>query len=487
MGVLLAMGCGGDRSPIRIPGPALWIGEESRELSTRELRSLSRNGVQDLFVEVGSLRWKEKEPTLERLSWPDLPERPAAVLVIRGLWPAPTPKPRTASEALIPRFETLLAEASQQGLDPLGIHLDLAVSGGEDSTRSYGRFLERLADGVPGRWSWSATVDPEAPGTEELVEAADFVVAFVYGTRPGGERPGPGSRSFAEARTLEDRLASWDKPHLTGIVTLGTARLRSTGETVTRTDLTQLAWDRALEAGHGFTLEAADRQHYRFEARRRTFVAGQPVEKGTEVEATGTSSAHVAELLRILRRDSGTSYRGPVFYRLPGVQEGLSLEVDQLVHALEGPEAARPGLEVGVSGRRMGPRLWDLAVSLRETRGEPTDLGFVDANWVDLVLGGSGTIIEVEPGNFYRYELLRRSEGALEKTLRRPDVVRLYAPYVPGHGEVRSGPIRIRVADRPRVTVRGSFLAPYGETLDVGPRTLVPGAAPEEGTEVTSE
>lgn len=480
-------GCGGDRSPTRTPGPALWITEASGELSPREFRSLSRRGVRDLFVEAGTLSWNGTDPSLERTPWIAVPERTPTTLVIRGRWPGTAPRPKKASAVLAPAFEELLGDARNQGFDATGLHLDLEVAAREEAVSAYAEFLERVGKEVPGRWSWSATVDSRLPGTERLASATDFVVEFVYGERPGrpGARP---SWSFAEARTAADRLASYGRPYLIGIVTLGTARVGATGERVTETDLAQLAWDRDLEPGHGFTLEAGDRQHYRFEARRRTFVAGTAIAKGESVEVSGTSSLHVAELLQILREGAGEGYRGPLFYRLPGVGEGLSLAVEPLVHALEGPGATRPELAATVSGRKRGGRTWELAVTLREERGEPTELGFVDANWVDLALADEGVVQSVEPGNFYRYELLRRTGETLRRTLGRPDVVRLYAPYLPGHGELRSGPIRVRVPERPRVTVSGSFLAPYGRTLEVGPRTLevgpgalVPRPPPEEG------
>ena len=476
---LLLGGCGGEHAPDRAPGSALWVTDASRALPPAELRLLARGGITELFVEAGELDWAGGSATLKALPLYRPPERTPATLVLRGPWPVEPPDAGDAAESLAPAVRGLLGEAPARGLEVSGLHLHLEMPDGEAALKGLAELIRSLRREVGGRVAWSASLDVEAPGVAAVAEATDFFVVVAYG-RPPGEADDPDAWSFAAAEHRARLASDLDRPFLLGVETLGWARLED-GTIVTRTDLTQLAWDRQLEVGRGFTLEGADRLTYRFVARAPTFLGGRELAPGAAISVQATSSAHLAHLMQSLREELGESYRGVLFHRLGGLGEGLALGPGSLVHGLEGTDTS-PELEAVLLGGSRSASRWVVEVRLRETAGEPTDLGF------ELAAPEGSWFGEVEPGNFYRYELFRRTpDGSLERTLRRPEVVRLYAPFLPADGELRSGPIRVvHRGDRLAVGISGSFLAPFGREIALGPVEMEPappGARTPEGDE----
>lgn len=487
--VLAIAGCGGQRAPERSEGSALWVSDASRPLAAAELRALSRGGVRELFVEVGELTWDGSRPALGAFPWYEPPERVLATLVVRGSWPAREIDGADVAESLAPAIRPLLAQAPSHKLELSGVHLHLDLPREEAAHEALADALGKLRKEIGGRLAWSATLDVEAPGAERVARAADFFVVFAYG-RPPAAADDARSWQLTESERRTRLATALDRPFLLGVVTLGWARVND-GEALTRTDLTQLAWDRRLEAGHGFTLEGADRLTYRFVSQGRTYVGGQELRRGDAVAVHTTSSAHVAALLEALEGELGEGYRGVLFHRLGGLGEGLSLGPRALLHGLARQEVP-PGVEVRILGGRRGGNRWVIEAVVRETAGEPTDLGVVDTNWVEVALPPGAHLGQVEPGNFYRYELLRRrADGSLERSLRRPEVVRFYAPFLPAHGELRSGPIQVvHRGDGLPTTVTASFLAPYGREVVVGPEEIepVPAAAmPQQGEDGEGE
>jgi hypothetical protein len=136
--------------------------------------------------------------------------------------------------------------------------------------------------------------------------------------------------------------------------------------------------------------------------------------------------------------------------------------------------------------QRTDPRRWVLQVGVGNTAGTTSDLGLLDTNWLEVELSG-GWFGEVRPGDFYRFQLLeRRPDGTAVRTLRRPDVLRLYAPILAGGRRLTSGPIVVlaTAARRPELTYQASFLAPFGGTAEVPRQPWVPvdpSAAAESG------
>jgi hypothetical protein len=450
----------------------LWLSAASPALEASQLDDLENAGVGELFVEAAALRWEEGQPTLEKRSVPSLPRRTQTTLVVGGGW-ADLEDPWQAAQLLAAPLFRLKEEAEERRMAPLGFHFDLS---GVENVESYASFLSALRRQLGEELVVSATLPSRLvgrPEAGELANAVDYLVVFLYGQRPG-QMEEAAAWDFRELEKSLQELELLEVPYMIGVVTVGTAshlgsRRERLGQT-TEANIRGLLRNPRLGLDFGFPLRGVDRQVYTFEAHGPMQLGSWRMRSGDRVRVVSTASFHLEELVRVLGASGVSRLLGQVYYRLPAAAEGLSLSLVNLLDAL-GPERAGPELEVEVE--RVGGSRWTrlLRIRIRNLRAEATELGLVDHNYVQLTArrGSFGT---VKTGEFDRYDLLRRdADGELVRTLKEPEVLRLYLAYLGSHEEISSGAVQLRRAGggRPSLLVEASFLEPGGRTVTYGP------------------
>lgn len=474
LALLLAsvLACGGDwRRPVKAPGSALWLAAGSEPLTAAAISRLRELGAGELFVEAARVTGESGEVT--RLSLPELPPSTPATLVIGGVWPAAIAEPEAFAERLAAAAAQLRFDAEAHGLIPVGIHLDPPRVG---DLERYATTVDHLRGRLDRTLFLSTSVRRGWLGDEkleEVVAAADFTVAFLYGQLPR-EREDPAAWDFVQLERGLQRLQAIGGRYMLGVITLGTATLRgkdggAVKDRTTRMTLSELLWNRALELRPGFTLEGINRQVYTVVAERATELDnGWSLGRGDEVRVVRSATSDIEELQRLRGAWPLPGLLGQVFYRAPRPGEDLSLHVDSLIAGLD-PAPAAPRLELAASLQRGTGRGWLFRVSLANRNSEVTELSLIDRNWVE-VAADRGAIGRVEVGDFYRFVLFRREgDGSLEQTFRRADVVRLYLPLLEGEQTLTSGDIEIVSSREPELTLRGGVILTDGRTLELEP------------------
>ena len=223
---------------------------------------------------------------------------------------------------------------------------------------------------------------------------------------------------------------------------------------------------------HGFSLEGVDRQVYAFSAdaadaggrdarcRRATTCASSAPRRRTCRSCGGRS-----------RAGSCAHCLGELYYRLPHPGEALTLGAANLAR-VGGEAAALPVPRVTVAKLGASPARVTVRLTLENASTEPSDLGQVDSNFVELwALGGA--FGDVQQGQFYRYDALR-ADGRRPAGAHHPLPDRRCACSRRCCRPARtlaSGPIVMRTV-RGGLTdlqVRATFLAPYGGTAEMKP------------------
>lgn len=472
---------GGSGAPSgRAAGSAIWVDPGRASLDPDGRRILAEAGVEEVFLEAGTLTWDGARPMLETV--PEafagaVPEGTPVTLVLRGTEPVGEGlELGGADRGLARAVRELRLEAEAAGLLPLGYHLDLPGgaspalvrhlrdAAGPDLLVSTELSRERL-----GRSDGSAR-DPAA--ARELAAASDFVVAFLYGQRPG-ERDAPAA--WDPQRMEEDlaALESLETDYLVGFVLVGSVHhLTAAGdprETRTRADLKDLAREPALRLSIADPFAGVGRVVHSFQAQRPVHAAGWDLAPGETVRVVRTAPSLVQDLLERARRAELRHRVGQVFYRLASPDEGLSLTPAEVAAAM-GRSPPEPELRPRLVVESMQGDSATLGVSLRNRSPLSTDLAATDGNYV-RVRAESGYFDGVEPGEFSRYSLWRGGREVRPGLgWREPDEVRLYTPMVRG-GE-RIGGARLELRRRgagARVTVGGRFFLPDGRELELAP------------------
>ena len=481
---LASGGCGASEERARPAGSALWIDGASRPLTVAMLTRLAGAGIRELFVEAATVEWQGDRPAIRPTRPLRPPGRVRTTLVARGNWPAVEPADAEgAASAIAGGLEAIRRILEESGWVVAGWHLDLEGVPSPDLLAGVRARLEPrllLSVTLPRELLGNAA---QADATEELLEHTDFVACFLYGVRPGG-RDGDAAWDFRHVERSVRALDALEEPYLVGVVTLATAqRLRDgtpAGE-LPGLSLAELAWNQSLRLSPGFLLEGLDRQVYQFVARAPTRVAGVALATGDGVKIVGASSAHVQELRRMLAGLDSPRRLGEVYERLPGEEDALSLGPENLVHAAAEARPA-PQPRVGIETLRGGARRTVVRVVLENASREPSELAQVESNYVELRAEG-GSFGDVELGGFYRYDSFAEGAGGrLQRSIRNPTVVRLFAPYLAPGAWIASGPIEVRSArGLGDLLVRSAFLAPYGGSVETPPtswRELAPHPTP---------
>jgi hypothetical protein len=463
--------CLGNRREARAPGAAVWVGIASESPPPQALERLAAQGVADYFVEAARLDWSGGRPVIEKLTAPRLSRRERTSLVVSGAWASGEVDAEEAAAELARAIQGLVIAAESAGRAPIGIHFDLEVVG---APAAYASTLEALRDELDGRLELSASfgpgqlADPEA--ARRLAEPLDFVVAFLYGQRPGvSEDARAWDLQSVEAGVRE--LERLDRPYYLAAVTVGTASWRARGGSVQATssslDLSALVRESRLELKRGFSLEGIDRQVYEFRARAPVEVGGWKLAASDSVRVVRAATSNVEEFLRRCGAWGAERLLGPLFWRLPEPGERLALTAANLADALA-PSPSQPQLELVVERDADAQRDWRLRLTLVNHNDEASDLAFFDANWVELSVQGA-RIADVHHGQFARFELYHEGERATMRALREADTVRFWAPIIEGRQRMMSGPIQLVRTGKtpPAIRTTGRFILTDGSMIEI--------------------
>jgi hypothetical protein len=479
-GCFLALaGCSGGHREAKAPGVAIWIGPGARELDLGSLSRLADQGVTEYFVESGRLEWDGGRPRLVEEHPPRAARQERTTLVVTGSWPSAGIDAAAAATALAAQIDGLRLAAERAGRLPIGVHLDLDVEGG---WADYARALKDLRAALDDRLYLSASLsraDLDQPEIADRIAPLDFVVGFLYGQRPG-EKEDTDAWDFQQVEQAANHLDALGRPWYLGAVTLGVATWRGGRGSVrgvsSELDLGGLVRDGRLELKRGFSLEGIDRQVYEFTARSPLVVGAWALSTGDSVRVVRAATSNVEELLRRCGAWSQKHMLGQVFWRLPTAGERMSLTAANLADALA-PAPSLPALDLLVERTAAGRDQWQLRLTLTDTNDESTDLGFFDANYVDLSVEHA-RIADVSPGDFSRFELSAGGERATMRALREADTVRLFAPIVEGRQRLVTGPIVLQLTGREAVVrTSGRFLRTDGEYAVLEPREWTFGSA----------
>ncbi len=495
LAALALSACGVERAPERAMGSAIWVDQDSIPLESKDLQSLDAVGVRELFVPAAELGWSGATPDLRSAEEPIAPPRATpATLVIDGSWPGIEVDWDEVVPLLAGDLEGLRLAAEDRRLLPRGFHFDLDLETPEAVGR-LAEFLQRLRKEFQQPLELSVRWPRETPAEKawkSLAEAVDFVVAPLYGQRPGvPDDPLAWSLDDVAARLTE--LEELERPYLVEVVIAGSATIYSASgapsHVLTLGDVQSLAWNRDLEAGYGVALDPGARQVYEFRARAETSAVLRRFEKGERIRVVATSTPILAAVLEALGTATAPSLRGTLFFRAPAGGEQFGLDLEQLLNAHRGGEALQPDLKLEVEVIHRGGSRWALNLSLRNESSEPTELSVLDANWVQIQLEDA-LVNWVRPGHFPRYQTFQTgSDGELYLTLRHADTVRLYVPMVQGRDELMAGPIEVRGwrDGEPKILMGGAFLTPFGGSLELAPERWAPPPTEEEATEPDGE
>ena len=472
--LLAAVGAGACVGPWRRPekaaGALVWVSAASPPEASA-LTALEAAG-REVVLEVGTLEWREGTPSLAWQRPRAAPRRLPVTLALRGEGPPGEVEAGAAAAALARQVGALRLDAESWGLVPVGVHFDVAAQG---RLAAWAQVLDGLRDELGGDLFVSASLERswlEDPDAGRLADAVDFLVAFLYGQRPG-EPEDPAAWDLIGLEAAATRLEELGCRFYVGAVSLGSADHLSRGgglaATTTRGELSAFARHPGLRLRTGFSLQGGERRVYTFAAEAPATVGGFRLRAGESVRVTGTAGSYLGELRRRLERSPRDGYLGMVYYRLPSPEETLSLPAASLVGLLAGdapPPALRAALEV--VGRLPGGLR--LRAVLENLHPEPTELSLLDNNYLELDLTG-GVFTDVDPGGFWRFALLEaEAERVTMGGLRAPTRLRLFLPLLEGLERVESGTIEVRGDPRHlELSSSAAFMLPDGTAVELAP------------------
>lgn len=459
-GCLGWIACGGGGNDLdREAGSALWIDPAAGPVEVDALYALQDVGVQELFVDAAQLTWDGGTPQLATHAG-DLPDvRTSATLVIHGAAPPPDTDLEAAADRLVPELRRLARGVRGTGWVPRGFHWDLDLSA--EDLPPMASLLDELDARLDGETYLSVTLPRsllDDPAAEDVARAADFVVAFLYGQRDHEAGDDPTAWDFQEVSASLERLEALGQQYLLGVSTVGRLIVEGDDAVVTRVHLSDLVESPAFEERFGMSLQGIDRRVYDYRTTEPVRLGDLELPAGADVRLSFLSAIDLHQLFNLATHEGTPLHRGQVYWRPPAPTEGLSVPPEVLARALSGDvPQPQPEVRLESSGRR-------LTVHLTNDSPVGTEVARMDMNYVELRLG-RGSFARVDPGDFPRYDLLDGDTG--RRTVRDPDVLRLYLPYLPAGRQVASGPVVLSGAGTGNVSVAGSFLAPGDEVVPV--------------------
>ena len=371
----LALGCLGGARPEKAVGSALWLTPESGALEVAAQNRLAAQGLKEIYLDAAELDWSG-DLRLRRIERAALPRRTPTTLVVHGLWLPQDHPPDGLATSLVSELTALRIEAEQSGILVVGFHFN--VEPGENA-ESLGRTLGRLRTLLGKNVFVSARLGRKAlegPGAQAIADSVDYVVAMIYGQRPG-EAEDPTAWDLQAVEKSFRQLEALRRPYFTGAITLGTASWRGRGGEAkgmtTAISLGELIQTRNLELKPGFSLLGIDRQVWEFVARGPAHVGDWTLATGDSIRVVRTATPFLEEFRRRVGAWESTHRLGDVFYRLRRESERLSLSVDNLAEVLA-PDAAAPVLELAVEKLSSTERRWLVRLELANRSPESTDL-----------------------------------------------------------------------------------------------------------------
>ncbi|HEV8630809.1 MAG TPA: hypothetical protein VGV61_10865, partial [Thermoanaerobaculia bacterium] len=208
--LLVVVGCHRGGTHTRAADSAVWTDASAPPLTIADLARLESGGIAELFVEAAKLDWQGGQPQLAPLQLPRLPRRGRATLVVRGNWPLALGDADAAARALATALESVSRRAEDAGFAVAGWHLDLVGLPGKDGGKLAHALRRRLEPAV----LLSATLPRDAlaaEGIDEVTDATDFVVSFLYGVREG-EADDPAAWDFQRVHAATKQLEELDEP-----------------------------------------------------------------------------------------------------------------------------------------------------------------------------------------------------------------------------------------------------------------------------------
>jgi len=450
----------------------VWLSPGSTLLEASSLVRLQDVGVTEAFISAAKLDFTAEEGPLIPQTVDNLPPSMPVTLVIQGKsFSLAVEDAEQGAEEVASAARQLRFAVESRGPIPLGLHFDLRRVAQMEALAAFLKILRGELDkemflSVSLHSGWL-----EREGIEDVVEEVDFVVPFLYGQRIYEEEDSK-AWDFVVMEQRLQRLEELEVPYFLGVITLGTAtHLKADGSVRARSthmSLQEILWNQDLKLKPGFSLEGVNRRVYSVDAADATRVGRWEVAKGEGIRVVRGATSDLEELLRLLSAWELPNYLGVAYHRLPGGEEKLSLSLENLLNALARPPAT-PELELAAHLQRSTGRGWLVRFSITNRNGEITELSTLDSNYLEVHCL-NGTFGRAAPGDFYRYGLYRtREDGAVERTFRRSDIIRLHVPILGGEQRVDSGDIEVRVQGEPEFVLTGSFLLPDGRTLAVGP------------------
>ena len=462
------------------PGSFLWVAaEDAAALTAEEVAALERSGIGRLVLEAGTLG-ADGRPEIEPVAFRSMAAshlpavRLPVLLAVSGSWDG-SDDPPEAGVSLAEGLTAVRRRAEAAGWRPVGFLLDLALPADEESLEGFAALLETVAEEAGGGALLGVTVDPAvlgSPGVESIAEAADLLVAFLYGPRPDGGPAAEGDAAWSVEAAGEGarRLDGLGTPFLVGVGTVGElVRLDRSGaaaERTTRADLASLLAAPGLSAPRAPVLEGLDRQRYELTVQEPLAVGGWRLPAGSAFAVQRLTVHHLDAFLAHLAELGLSRHLGQVWMRPPRAGEGLAVPVAALTEVAAGrPPGPRLELALEERSARRGRRV--VRVTLSNPGGEATEIASFDANRVELTTP-SGAFVRVDPGDFRRYELTRGGRRVADaRSASRADGLRLYAPRLAAGETLTSGDVEVRGGRGvPRIEATATFLAPGGERVE---------------------
>lgn len=478
--VLMLPGCGGGGfgRQSKSPGSAVWVGSRSDALTSSLWARLKEAGVEDVFVQAAAFDTQEAE-LLKPATFAELPTSAPTTMVIGGKLAVDVAGAPALAARLADGLRDLRSSVESKGVLVNGVHLDfLEVS----ALEAYAEFLKALRQALDKGVFLSISV-PRAwldRGEElkQVVAPVDYLVPFLYGQRLD-EVENSAAWDFTALERSVRAVENLDKPFRLGLVTLGSAAHTTASggikARITRLSMQDLMRNRSLSLRPGFSLEGANRRVYVLVADRPTLVGEWQLVAGETVRVVRSASADLEELNRLIDVWRLENYLGMVFFRLPNVDERLSMSAESMISLLA-PDAATPELRFEANVQRRTGRGYLVRFGVTNASGEYTELALIDNNYLEIrcVNGQFGT--NSSAGDFLRYDLFRDlGGGKLERTFRGPEILRLFVPLLEGQQTVMSGDIEVISRGEPRFELIGRFMLPDGQTLEMTPTVFANG------------
>ncbi|MEM9553144.1 MAG: hypothetical protein AAGC60_02720 [Acidobacteriota bacterium] len=480
--ILAVAGCGGGGDEIpwlgggkdKAPASAVWITPRSGDLSANEIARLKGFGVTEVYLTAARLTGTPGTPLESYEITPPEGSMPSN-LVLEGTFDLEADAVAAYAESVTDAARQLRFDIESRGALVVGVHFDIHDV---RDPQAYAAFLERVRDGLDDELFLSASIPrgwDERPGAREVARAVDYFVAFLYGQRLGETESGA-AWDFLELERSVRVLDEWGVPYQVGVVLLGSARLLGTNGTVhavtSEMSLQDIVRNRRLDMKPAFSLEGVNRRVYEVTSSRGGRLGEWKLGRGEMVRVVRAAASDIEELLRLLDVWNLPNHRGQAYYRVPGAEEDLSLQVESLLAALDTSREAEPDLALETTLQRRTGRGWLMRFSIQNRNGEFTELATLDNNFLQVRVLDDGRFNrnKIAAGDFYRFQLYRTDrEGALETTFRDAEVVRFHVPILEGEQRISTGDVEVVARSEPRIEASASFLLPDGRTLEVGP------------------